>query len=178
MAKSMNDLPAGEDGITVLKNNPERIAQQPFLQLLGRMQNAKQNMNTSKGKYDQIRKEMKNDGVNLKVLDFVTKLMDMNDEDVVTMFHQIEDYMKFVGIEALRQQDLFGDIEQVGEKEINKVAYDAGFRAAHLDLGDANPYEKGENAHEHWQNGYSEGQKSVKAGELKAKKDKPKLVKK
>ncbi|MGL1921964.1 MAG: hypothetical protein OCD03_13150 [Hyphomicrobiales bacterium] len=176
MAQSVNELPQGEDGINVLNSNPERIDQQPFLQLVGRMQNAKQNLNTSKSKYDGIRKEMKKDGVNLKMLDFVTKLMDLADEDIVTMFHQIEDYMKFMGIDALRQMDLFAETDNSSDKAIEQAAFDSGYRAAHLDLNDTNPYEQGENLHEHWLNGYSEGEKSVSAAELKSSAKKPELV--
>lgn len=71
MAQKVSDLPSGKDGVKILEGNPERIGQQPFLQLLGRMQAARATLNTSKSKYDNIRKEMKGDGVNLKVLDFV-----------------------------------------------------------------------------------------------------------
>lgn len=178
MAKKMGDMPQGGEGIKVLEQSPERIDQPLFLQLLGRMQAAKATLNTSKSKYDNIRKEMKKDGVNLKVLDFVRKLMDMNDEDVVIMFNQIQDYMKFMGIDgALRQQDLFANAQEAGEKEMEVAAYEAGFRAAHLDLDDTNPHKKGENLHECWLNGLAKGKESVKAGELKANKSKPKLVK-
>ncbi|NRA88325.1 MAG: hypothetical protein HRU28_13250 [Rhizobiales bacterium] len=177
MAKSMNDIPSGEDGISVLENNPERITQQPFLALLGRMQNAKKNLNASKSKYDTIRKEMKNDGVSLKVLDFITKLMSMEDEDVVMMFHQIEDYMVFVGIDALRQLDLFGEKQEASDDTIEKAAYDAGYRAAHLSPDDAtNPYQKGENIFEHWENGFSKGIEAAKAARLKANKPELEIV--
>jgi ribosome modulation factor len=121
-----------------------------------------------------MRREMKNQGIDCGLFDKVRKEMDLPPEVLAEQQQKLGQYRYFAGLAPNEQGD-FLEAQEVAAKMSDEDRFASirqdGYIASMTGRGatsDDNPYEPGTQEHEHWRDGWHDGQKELAAQLKKA----------
>lgn len=107
-----------------------------------------------------VRKLAKSDGVDLKTLDLVRKMLGADHFELATAFNDLVRYAKVLDLPVYSQLSLFSTADEVDEDEILDRAFVAGRRAGKTGLDQSTcPHGFETPAGQQWLDGWGDGQR-------------------
>ena len=123
---------------------------------------AQQQVTATNKKIKAKRKEIEGDGVHLKALDTVRKMLDDDEDEMLAFYRHMGAYLRAYRHQMGHQFDLFDKKETPTQKELwFTQGYQVGVRGGGLE---ENPHHRGDKGFKPWEEGYQAGQKVLAAG--------------
>lgn len=165
MAESLSETPKGQEGVTILNSDPEKMDERLFANHWGKIQQAQSKVDLALGQKKAALKKFRKDGGEGDILRTAERISKLSPREALEEFNILKHYLSCLNVEFSEQLELFDQAPAKDEAALNLVAFKAGYIAMNEGHDtDENPHENGTKMHNKWLDGHA---KAIKDGEEK-----------